>query len=113
MQIGSANFNKRAVCFYYGATTFEQPSDQIDFHKFFGVVLRLIFIRPDNWKIAPKCVASENRVRTDLFHRKSKMTTEDNADARDDVVDQPPKISRTSYPSYARHKTRLPTDFAS
>ena len=52
-------------------------------------------------------------MRTDFLHRKNKMTTEDDADARDDVVDQSPKISRTSYPSYARHKTRLSTDFVS
>lgn len=52
-------------------------------------------------------------MRTDLLHRKNKMTTKDDADAHDDVVDQPPKISRTSYPGYARHKTRLSTDFVS
>jgi hypothetical protein len=52
-------------------------------------------------------------MRTHLLHRENKMTTEDDADARDNVVDQPPKISRTSYLSYAKHKTRLSTDFVS
>ena len=52
-------------------------------------------------------------MRTDLLHRKNKMTTKDDADAQDDVVDQPPNISRTSYPSYAGHKARFSTDFVS
>ena len=40
------------------------------------------------------------------------MTAEDDADARDDVVEQPPKIRRTSYSSYPRHNVRLSTGFA-
>ena len=38
------------------------------------------------------------------------MTAEDDANARDDVVEQPP--SRTSYPSYPGHKVRVSNDFA-
>lgn|SRR5262245_17515477 len=48
-------FHRSRYCnvFYCGAPTLKQPSDQIDFHKFFEVVFRLILIHPDNWKTAP------------------------------------------------------------